>query len=110
MSFPNKNGDRQKESSVPDVSFNHSIRKDANPTEIADVETVVEREGMQGRRGTDIDVTSFVYQSSTSITVSDLGDLSGLIDEEIERVASGEDGSWESSQKTGRETSKKGVR
>lgn len=70
-----------------------TIRVDENPTQIADVETVVEREGSLSPLGTDIDVTDFIYQSGTSVTVSDLGDIDDiatLIDEEIERVEAGE--------------------
>ncbi|MGX1195847.1 hypothetical protein [Metabacillus sp. SLBN-84] len=40
-------------------------------------------------KSADIDMADFVYQSSTSIAVSDLGDMSDiadLIDQEIERV------------------------
>ena len=65
------------------------IHFDENPTQIADVETVVEKEGALARRGTDIDVTDFVYRSETSFAVSDLvniSDINNLIDEEIERV------------------------
>ncbi|WP_078598680.1 hypothetical protein [Evansella clarkii] len=67
-----------------------SIHIDENPTQIADVKTVVEREGALSQRGTDIDVTDFLYRSGTSIEVSDLGDIddiSSLIDKEIERVS-----------------------
>lgn len=69
------------------------IRVDENPTQIADVQTVVEREGSLARCGTEIDVTDFIYQSSTSVTVSDLGDIddiADMIDAEIERVEAGE--------------------
>lgn len=66
------------------------IHFDENPTQIADVETVVEKEGVLARRGTVIDVADFVYQSETSFAVNDLVDISdieNLIDEEIERVS-----------------------
>lgn len=57
--------------------------------QIADVETVVEKEGVKASFGTDINVSDFVYQSGTSISMSDLGDIddiTSLIDKEIERV------------------------
>jgi hypothetical protein len=57
--------------------------------QIADVETVVEKEGVKARLGTDINISDFVYQSGTSITMGDLGDIddiTSLIDKEIERV------------------------
>jgi len=73
--------------SLPDRE--QSIHVDENPTQIADVKTVVEQEGALARRGTDIDVADFVYQSETSFSVSDLVDVSDIKDlivEEIEQV------------------------
>lgn len=74
-------------------SQHSSILVDENPTQITEVETVVEREGSRARRGTEIDVADFVYQSGTSIAMSDLGnieDIASMIDREIERVGTGE--------------------
>lgn len=57
--------------------------------QIVDVETVVEKEGVNARLGTDINVSDFVYRSGTSVAMSDLGDIediTDLIDKEIERL------------------------
>ncbi|MGX1266740.1 hypothetical protein RKD55_004684 [Rossellomorea marisflavi] len=66
-----------------------AICVDDDPTQIVDVITVVEKEGTKARLGTDINISDFVYQSGTSIVMSDLGDIediTDLIDREIERV------------------------
>jgi hypothetical protein len=66
-----------------------AICVDENPMQIVDVETIVEKEGVNARLGTDINVSDFVYQSGTSVAMSDLGDIddiTDLIDKEIERV------------------------
>lgn len=50
--------------------LNHTVdnvRVDNDPTQIATVETAVEREGDGSRRGVDIDVSNYMYQSNTPV-------------------------------------------
>lgn len=56
-----------------------NVRVDSDPTQIAGVETAVERYGENSRRGTDIDVSSFLYQSEGTL-------VDGLITDDIERL------------------------
>jgi hypothetical protein len=56
-----------------------NVRVDSDPTQIAGVETAVERYGENARRGTDIDVSSFLYQSEGLL-------VDGLINDDIERL------------------------
>lgn len=56
-----------------------NVRVDNDPTQIAGVETAVERYGENARQGTDIDVSSFVYQSEPSVVDS-------LISEDIKQL------------------------
>lgn len=58
-----------------------NVRVDSDPTQIAAVETAVERYGENARRGTDIDVSSFLYQSAGSV-------VDDLINEDIEQLHS----------------------
>jgi hypothetical protein len=48
-----------------------NVRVDSDPTQIAGVETAVERYGKSAHQGTDIDVSNFLYQSEASV-VDDL--------------------------------------
>lgn len=62
--------------------LNHTVnntRLDEDPTQIANVETAVEREGVDGSKGTDIDVLSFSYRPENSM-------VDNLINDEIERL------------------------
>jgi len=56
-----------------------NVRVDSDPTQIAGVETAVERYGENARRGTDIDVSSFLYQSEGTF-------VDDLISDDIERL------------------------
>lgn len=56
-----------------------NVRVDSDPTQIAGVETAVERYGENSRRGTDIDVSSFLYQSDAAV-------VSDLISDDIEQL------------------------
>lgn len=56
-----------------------NVRVDSDPTQIAGVETAVERYGENARRGTDIDVSSFLYQSAGSV-------VDDLINDDIEQL------------------------
>lgn len=56
-----------------------NVRVDSDPTQIAGVETAVERYGENARRGTDIDVSSFLYQSEGTF-------VDDLIRDDIERL------------------------
>jgi hypothetical protein len=58
-----------------------NVRVDSDPTQIAGVETAVERYGENARRGTDIDVSSFLYQSAGSV-------VDDLINDDIEQLHS----------------------
>lgn len=58
-----------------------NVRVDSDPTQIAGVETAVERYGEIARRGTDIDVSSFLYQSEGTF-------VDDLISDDIERLQS----------------------
>lgn len=69
--------------STSDLRYlNHTVnntRLDEDPTQIANVETAVEREGVDGSKGTDIDVSSFSYRPDSSM-------VDNLINDEIERL------------------------
>lgn len=56
-----------------------NVRVDNDPTQIAGVETAVERYGENARQGTDIDVSSFLYRSEPSVVDS-------LISEDIKQL------------------------
>lgn len=56
-----------------------NVRVDNDPTQIAGVETAVERYGETARQGTDIDLSSFLYQSDRSV-------VDDLIKEDIEQL------------------------
>lgn len=56
-----------------------NVRVDNDPTQIAAVETAVERYGENARKGTDIDVSSFLYQSEPS-------SIDDLIGDDIEQL------------------------
>lgn len=68
-----------------------NVRVDSDPTQIAGVETAVERYGENARRGTDIDVSSFLYQSAGSV-------VDDLINEDIEQLHSPQFASEESAE------------
>lgn len=76
-------GEYEDEDVVTDYSYlDHTVdnvRVDNDPTQIAAVETAVERYGENARQGTDIDVSSFLYQSEGSIVDS-------LISEDIKQL------------------------
>lgn len=62
--------------------LNHTaddVRVDNDPTQIASVKTAVELEGDGARKGTDIDVSRFVYQSDKSV-------VDDLINDDIEHL------------------------
>jgi hypothetical protein len=71
--------------SATDYNYlNHTVdnvQVDSDPTQIAGVETAVERYGENARRGTDIDVSSFLYQSAGSV-------VDDLINDDIEQLHS----------------------
>ena len=56
--------------------LNHigDVRVDRNPTQITDVQTAVERDGDQARKGMDIDVSRYVYRSPSMVVDDLLGD------------------------------------
>ncbi|MGX1195848.1 hypothetical protein [Metabacillus sp. SLBN-84] len=56
-----------------------NVRVDSDPTQIAGVETAVERYGENARKGTDIDVSSYLYQPGGFV-------IDDLIDDDIERL------------------------
>ena len=66
-----------------------NVRVDSDPTQIAGVETAVERYGENARKGTDIDVSSFIYQSGSS-------NVDDLISDDIDQLHAPETTSTES--------------
>ncbi|WP_218190789.1 hypothetical protein [Evansella clarkii] len=56
-----------------------NVRVDNDPTQIAGVETAVERYGENARQGTDIDVSTFLYQSEPAV-------VDDLIRDDIEQL------------------------
>lgn len=62
--------------------LNHTpdnVRVDDDPTQIASVKTAVELDGERARRGADIDVSSFVYQTDKAVE-------SDILDDEIKKL------------------------
>lgn len=81
---------REAERPTENLSYlNHTVdnvRVDNDPTQIVGVETAVERDGESARRGTDIDVSSFVYQSKIPV-------IDDLISDEIMKLRPSRDDS-----------------
>lgn len=83
--LPATDEDESSDENIEATDYNYldhtvdNVRVDNDPTQIAGVETAVERYGENARKGTDIDVSSFLYQSQGTL-------VDDLISEDIERL------------------------
>ncbi|MCC2248983.1 hypothetical protein JUJ52_03295 [Virgibacillus sp. AGTR] len=80
-----ENEDESSDEEISATDYNYldhtvdNVRVDNDPTQIAGVETAVERYGETARQGTDIDVSSFMYQSESSV-------VNNLISDDIKEL------------------------
>lgn len=78
-------GDDEHERPTADLRYlNHTadnVRVDNDPTQIASVKTAVELDGERARRGADIDVLNYVYQTDKVVKIND------ILDDEIKKLA-----------------------